>query len=117
MGKKDKKSEKPEDSLYGSSLQPATFELEDGTILQLGEVVRQAYEDSEAETADAWNALSDEAREAMIRAVVEKLPLKKTEVETAPDLTGLVKMKKDGKTMHANPAIVPHHESNGWKVA
>ena len=131
MGKKEKKSEKPEDSLYGSSVQPSTFELEDGRTLQLGDVVRQAYEDSDAESVEDWNTLSDEAREVAIQAVVDTLALKsaaknapekkapevKKPVEKAPDLTGLVKMKKDGNTMHAHPDVVKHHEGNGWKVA
>jgi hypothetical protein len=118
MGKKDKKSEKPEDALFGSSIQPSHFELEDGTTVQLGDVVRQAYEDySDAQTADEWNAIPEETRDAMIQAVVNTLNLKTAADENAPDLTGLIKMRKGGSHIHAHPDVVKHHEGNGWKVA
>jgi hypothetical protein len=32
------------------------------------------------------------------------------------DLSGLVKMHKDGRHIHAHPSVVKHHESNGWKL-
>lgn len=34
-----------------------------------------------------------------------------------PDLSGLVKMTKDGKEIHAHPHVVDHHKKNGWKLA
>lgn len=120
MAKKDKSSKKQE-TLYGSSIQPSIFEMEDGTTLQLGEVVLKAYEESYADTAEEWNGLGDEEREALIQAVIDKLPLKKSkepeETKTeAPDLSGLVKMHKDGKTINAHPDIVKHHQGNGWEL-
>lgn len=33
------------------------------------------------------------------------------------DLTGLVKMTKDGKEIHAHPHVVDHHKKHGWKLA
>jgi hypothetical protein len=53
----------------------------------------------------------------MIQAVVNTLNLKTAADENAPDLTGLIKMRKGGSHIHAHPDVVKHHEGNGWKVA
>ncbi|HHA2975935.1 TPA: hypothetical protein ACOFD8_003315 [Stenotrophomonas maltophilia] len=59
-------------SLLGSNAQPASFELQDGTVLTLGDVVAQAYEASGLSVED-WNALEVGAREALIAETVDKL--------------------------------------------
>jgi len=43
--------------LLGSSIQPATFALKDGTTLQLGEIVRRAFVLGGCGTARRWNEL------------------------------------------------------------
>jgi hypothetical protein len=64
-------------ALLGSSVQPALFTLKDGTELNLGAVVRQAFNESGVASVDEWNALAEDARESFIAEVVKKLPLKK----------------------------------------
>lgn len=59
-------------SLLGSNAQPAGFELHDGTVLTLGDVVAQAHEASGLSVED-WNALEESAREALIAETVDKL--------------------------------------------
>lgn len=59
-------------SLLGSNAQPASFELHDGTVLTLGDVVAQAHEASGLSVED-WNALEESAREALIAETVDKL--------------------------------------------
>ena len=68
------KLEEAPESLLGSSVQPATFTLEDGRIVQLGEAVAEAHLRSGL-TAAEWNALPAEEIEALIAEVVEELPL------------------------------------------
>ncbi len=67
----------PEDAieLLGSSVQPSIFKLKDGTELQLGEVVRTAFDRTDFETAKEWNALPEEEREQKIQEVVSELDL------------------------------------------
>lgn len=62
----------PPPALLGSSVQPASFELPDGTVLALGDVVREAHVASGLSVGD-WNALEDSAREALIADTVDKL--------------------------------------------
>ena len=64
--------------LLGSNTQPATFALEDGTVVQLGTVVASAQTDS-GFTAAEWNALDDADREEMIAEAVAKLQLAKAD--------------------------------------
>jgi len=59
-------------SLLGSNVQPASFELPDGTVLTLDDVVARAHEASGLSVED-WNALEDSDREAAIAAAVGKL--------------------------------------------
>jgi hypothetical protein len=40
-----------------------------------------------------------------------------TEREAAPSLDDLVKMKKDGRFIHAHPTVVAEHKKNGWELA
>ncbi|MBH1826267.1 hypothetical protein I5W35_03835 [Stenotrophomonas maltophilia] len=58
--------------LMGSSVQPASFELSDGSVLSLGDVVGRAHVASGLSVED-WNALEDSAREALIAETVDKL--------------------------------------------
>lgn len=61
--------------LLGSETQPASFDLADGTTVQLGDVVKTAYEESE-KTVKQWNKLSQKTRESAIADVVANLSLK-----------------------------------------
>lgn len=61
--------------LVGSSTQPATFTLEDDTVLQLGDVVTQAFTASKL-SVKQWNKLADKKREKLISDVVATLALK-----------------------------------------
>lgn len=58
-------SEKGIQLLYGSSTQPSTWEMKDGGILQLGDVVRLAWKISRL-SIETWNALPEEDREERI---------------------------------------------------
>ncbi|HDS1139586.1 TPA: hypothetical protein QDZ75_003656 [Stenotrophomonas maltophilia] len=62
----------PPASLVGSNVLPPTIELAEGVSVQLGEVVRQAFEHTGLSIAD-WNALEDGDREAELAAVVREL--------------------------------------------
>ena len=62
----------PPTFLVGSSVQPESFELSDGSVLSLGDVVGRAYAASGLSMED-WNALEDYAREALIAETVDKL--------------------------------------------
>lgn len=102
-------------TLVGSSVQPSTFKLADGTELQLGDVVRRAYEASGMATAKEWNDLPGETQEHFIQAEVDKLDLAKPE---KPEGTG------DGANIHGlgpdvgngpNPNYQePKAEKKGW---
>lgn len=72
---KDSENDTKSKSLYGSSVQPSTFDLADGLTLQLGDVVRTAFEASGL-SVDDWNTQEDAAREASIAEVVSTLALK-----------------------------------------
>ncbi len=62
----------PPASLVGSNVLPPTIELAEGVSVQLGEVVRQAFEHTGLSIAD-WNALDDSDREARLAATVLEL--------------------------------------------
>jgi hypothetical protein len=62
----------PSPSLVGSSVQPESFELSDGSVLSLGDVVGRAHAASGL-SVDDWNAPEDSAREALIAETVDKL--------------------------------------------
>lgn len=59
------------ESLYGSSIQPATWAV-DGKTVQLGTIVAQAHQESGL-TSEQWNALPQDEREDKIQAVVDKV--------------------------------------------
>lgn len=62
----------PSPFLVGSSVQPEGFELSDGSVLSLGDVVGRAHAASGLSVED-WNALEVDAREALIAETVDKL--------------------------------------------
>ncbi|WP_164242313.1 hypothetical protein ACL5HQ_13710 [Stenotrophomonas maltophilia] len=62
----------PPPFLLGSSVQPASFELSDGSVLSLDDVVGRAHAASGLSLED-WNALDDSARETLIAEMVDKL--------------------------------------------
>ncbi len=62
----------PPPLLLESSVQPESFELSDGSVLSLGEVVGRAHAASGLSVED-WNALEESAREALIAETVDKL--------------------------------------------
>lgn len=62
----------PSPFLVGSSVQPESFELSDGSVLSLGEVVGRAHAASGLSVED-WNALEESAREVLIAETVDKL--------------------------------------------
>lgn len=66
--------EEQKGSLIGSSVQPATWPLPGGKVLQLGTVVAAAHADSGLSVKD-WNNLPDNEREKLIAdKVAEMLP-------------------------------------------
>lgn len=67
-----KASAAAQESLVGSNVLPANIELAEGVSVQLGEVVRQAFEHSGLSIAD-WNALDGDDREAELAAMVREL--------------------------------------------
>ncbi len=62
----------PPPFLLRSSVQPESFELSDGSVLSLDDVVGRAHAASGLSVED-WNALEDSAREALIAETVDKL--------------------------------------------
>ncbi len=67
-----KPSAPAQETLLGSNMLPANIELAEGVSVQLGEVVRQAFEHSGLSIAD-WNALDGDDREAELAAMVREL--------------------------------------------
>lgn len=61
-----------ETALFGSSIQPSSWNLSDGTVLRLGEVVAEAHKRS-GTTVEGWNSLTQDEREKRIALVVEEL--------------------------------------------
>ncbi|MGY5941547.1 hypothetical protein [Stenotrophomonas forensis] len=67
-----KPSAPAQESLLGSNVLPANIELAEGVSIQLGEVVRQAFEHTGLTVADL-NALEEGDREAELAAMVREL--------------------------------------------
>lgn len=67
-----KASAPAQESLVGSNVLPTNIDLAEGVSVQLGEVVRQAFEHSGLSIAD-WNALDGDDREAELAAMVREL--------------------------------------------
>lgn len=78
------------ESLIGSSVQPAHFTLEGGDQMQLGDVVAEAHKRTGASVAE-WNALPDADRESIIQSVVDELPLAK-----APEAAAIDHLENEG---------------------
>lgn len=57
-------------SLYGSSILPSTIEIGDASV-SLGEIVQAAFSASNL-TAEAWNELPADEREALLQAEVDR---------------------------------------------
>ena len=60
------------DILVGSDLLPSDVEIAEGQTVQLGDVVARAHAASGL-TAEAWNALPGDEREALLAAEVDKM--------------------------------------------
>lgn len=67
-------SQDVEVTLKGSTIQPATFTLNDNSVITLGDVVAKAQENSGL-TPDQWNELSQEELEQNIQREVDELQL------------------------------------------
>lgn len=92
---------KQKESLYGSSVQPASWKLDDGSIVQLGDIVRQAFEKSGLSEAE-WNALPQDDREAKIAEVVKEVipapaPYKVAKRGRAPAIKFFIMSTAEGK--------------------
>jgi len=59
-------------TLFGSSVQPASWNLPDGSVLQLSDVVAEAHKRS-GTTVEGWNSLTQDEREKCIANIVEEL--------------------------------------------
>lgn len=60
--------------LLGSSVQPATFTLDDGEVVPLGDVVAEAHKRTGL-SVEEWNAQPADVIEQLIADVVAELPL------------------------------------------
>lgn len=87
-------------SLFGSSVQPASWKLPDGKTLQLNTVVAEAHKRS-GQTEESWNALPDGERERMIADVVAEM------VPVVPSFT----IGKNGKRGGASKFVI--HDGAG----
>ncbi|MFK3845742.1 hypothetical protein [Stenotrophomonas sp. NPDC078853] len=74
-------------TLLGSSLQPARFEFADGSELSLGDVVSKAHAASGL-SVEAWNELSEDAREAAIAETVQGLTAENAEAAAKQQAAG-----------------------------
>lgn len=95
----------PQETLLGSNVLPANIELAEGVSVQLGEVVRQAFEHSGLSIAD-WNALEDGDREAELAAMVRELQSvaeAEAEAKKGAATANAEKAKASGGTGAQNP--------------
>lgn len=83
MAPKKKDNAATPQGVFGSDVQPALIELAEGVSVQLGDVVRRALEKSGL-SADAWNDLPGDQREA---AIAIEIDIMKTEAAAASGLT------------------------------
>ncbi|HHA2945756.1 hypothetical protein [Stenotrophomonas maltophilia] len=100
-----KSSAPAQESLVGSNVLPANIELAEGVSVQLGEVVRQAFEHSGLSIAD-WNALDGDDREADLAAMVRELQSRAeadAEAKKAAAIADGEKAKASGGTGTQNP--------------
>lgn len=68
MARKPKLAET--ETLNGSNTLPALIEISEGKSVQLGEVVREAF-DKSGMTVEAWNALAETDRDGLITQAIE----------------------------------------------
>ncbi len=65
MAKKPDTAVAANETLNGSNTLPALIEIADGKSVQLGDVVRQAFEKS-GMSVEAWNALAETDRDGLL---------------------------------------------------
>ncbi len=90
--------------LFGSSIQPASWTLKDGSVLQLGTVVAEAHKRSGL-TVEEWNAQAVDVIEAAIAEVAEEFLEKDEEVVAA------YKIGKNGKRGGASRFVIFNQEN------
>ncbi|HGM6729712.1 TPA: hypothetical protein ACKQBZ_000766 [Stenotrophomonas maltophilia] len=103
-----KPSAPAQESLLGSNVLPANIELGEGVSVQLGEVVRQAFEHTGLTVAD-WNALEEGDREAELAAMVRELQSRaeaEAEARKAAAAAEAEKAKASAGTGTQNPPAV-----------
>ena len=96
-----------QESLNGSNVLPANIELAEGVSIQLGEVVRQAFEHTGLTVAD-WNALEEGDREAELAAMVRELQSRveaEAEAKKGAATADDEKAKATGGTGTQNPPV------------
>lgn len=94
-----------QESLNGSNVLPANIELAEGVSVQLGEVVRQAFEHTGLSVAD-WNALDERDREAELAAMVRELQSRaEADAKKAAATADGEKAKASGGTGTQNPPV------------
>ncbi|WP_329914041.1 hypothetical protein [Stenotrophomonas sp. SMYL86] len=102
-----KPSAPAQESLLGSNVLPANIELADGVSVQLGELVRQAFEHTGLTVAD-WNALEEGDREAELAAMVRELQSRaeaEAEAKKGAATADDEKAKASGATGTQNPPV------------
>lgn len=102
-----KPSAPAQESLLGSNVLPANIELAEGVSIQLGEVVRQAFEHTGLTVAD-WNALEEGDREAELAAMVRELQSRveaEAEAKKGAATADDEKAKATGGTGTQNPPV------------
>lgn len=72
------------ETLLGSSVLPSMVEIGPEISVQLGEVVARAHTESGLSIAD-WNAMADDAREALLAATVEAMKAENAPVQPEPE--------------------------------
>lgn len=92
MARKTKQTETPsatnkpanEETLNGSNTLPADIKIAEGETVQLGEIVMKAHARSEL-TVDAWNALPEDDRDALLAKEIEHAKAEVTGPAPAPE--------------------------------
>lgn len=72
------------ETLLGSSVLPSMIEIGPGIEVQLGEVVSRAHTESGLTIGD-WNAMADDAREALLAATVDAMKAEHAPEQTEPE--------------------------------
>lgn len=90
-----------EETLNGSSTLPADIEIAEGQTVQLGEIVMKAHARSGL-SAEAWNALPEDEREALLTKEIEHAKSEATGSAPAPE--GAVEGASNGSQGPVEPA-------------